>query len=72
MAPQVGAQRRPCVVNLVPAGPPETPLNCTSGPAGGEGGGLLVECVEGFDGGLPTSFLLQAWMEGGTKQNYTR
>ena len=67
---EVGLQQRPCQVSLVPAGPPDAPLNCTTSPASGEG--LIVECEEGFDGGLPTTFLLQAWLDGKTKQNYTR
>ncbi|XP_064096588.1 uncharacterized protein LOC135208394 [Macrobrachium nipponense] len=63
---KVGRQKQPCIVNLVPAGPPDTPTNCsattvnpdTTEPA------LAVSCLEGFDGGLPQNFLLEAWQDG--------
>lgn len=65
----VGQQREPCVVSLVPAGTPDPPLNCSTTPtsrADGDQGrtSLAVTCLEGFDGGLPQVFLLEAWQNG--------
>ncbi|KAK7082875.1 hypothetical protein SK128_007176 [Halocaridina rubra] len=77
----VGTQKRACVVNLVPAGPPDPPSNCTattSDPETLENGihvkskmspgdvlevSLSVTCLEGFDGGLPQYFQLEAWQD---------
>ncbi|XP_047496757.1 nephrin-like isoform X2 [Penaeus chinensis] len=65
---EVGQQRQACVVTLVPAGPPDTPSNCTAAPvnpeASTDSASLAVSCLEGFDGGLPQSFLLETWQEG--------
>ncbi|XP_064091402.1 uncharacterized protein LOC135205060 [Macrobrachium nipponense] len=66
----VGTQRRPCVINLVPAGPPDAPNNCTAEPITTSTSGeeprdaaLAISCMAGFDGGLPQYFLLEAWQD---------
>ncbi|ROT62880.1 putative neural cell adhesion molecule 1 [Penaeus vannamei] len=65
---EVGQQRQACVVTLVPAGPPDTPSNCSASPVSPDGlvhhAALTVTCLEGFDGGLPQSFQLEVWQEG--------
>ncbi|XP_064098553.1 LOW QUALITY PROTEIN: uncharacterized protein LOC135209720 [Macrobrachium nipponense] len=62
----VGRQKEACVVNLVPAGPPDTPTNCSATTVNPDGmkPALVVSCLEGFDGGLPQNFLLEAWQDG--------
>ncbi|XP_064098639.1 uncharacterized protein LOC135209791 [Macrobrachium nipponense] len=62
----VGRQKKPCVVNLVPAGPPDIPTNCSATTVNPDAlkPALAVTCVEGFDGGLPQNFLLEAWQDG--------
>ncbi|XP_076044776.1 neural cell adhesion molecule 1-like [Oratosquilla oratoria] len=57
----VGQQREPCEIRIVPAGPPDAPSNCSI--LNQTGRALRVECVEGFDGGLPQHFILEAWLE---------
>ncbi|XP_071547959.1 protein turtle homolog A-like [Panulirus ornatus] len=66
----VGRQRRPCLVSLVPAGPPDPLTNCSADPAALTEAysdpltwSLAVTCHEGFDGGLPQEFILEAWQE---------
>ncbi|KAG7168342.1 Cell adhesion molecule 2-like 1 [Homarus americanus] len=56
----IGRQREPCMVTLVPAGPPDPPSNCTAAPVAHTKDNqdahlmlLAVTCHEGFDGGLP-------------------
>lgn len=61
----VGRQREPCVISLVPAGPPDPPLNCSTTLSGFQDTtafthSLVVACFEGFDGGLPQEFVLEA------------
>lgn len=73
----VGRQREPCVVSLVPAGTPDPPLNCSTTPSSraDEAQGrtsLSVTCLEGFDGGLPQVFLLEAWQNGVLLANISR
>ncbi|XP_066982841.1 uncharacterized protein [Macrobrachium rosenbergii] len=62
----IGRQKEPCVVNLVPAGPPDMPTNCSATTVNPDAlqPALAVTCLEGFDGGLPQSFLLEAWQDG--------
>ncbi|XP_033322506.1 protein turtle homolog A isoform X1 [Megalopta genalis] len=60
---QVGKQRAPCLFQVIAAGRPYALHNCTvtemSAPLDAEelgaksGTGLLVRCLEGYDGGLP-------------------
>lgn len=72
----VGRQEAACVVNLVPAGPPDTPTNCsvTQGKpkAHLDTASLSITCLEGFDGGLPQQFQLEARQDGDLVSNVTR
>ena len=72
----VGSQETACVVTLVPAGPPDTPTNCSVNPvkhaALPETTTLAISCLEGFDGGLPQRFLIEVTQEGVVKANITR
>lgn len=72
----VGEQLEPCIVTLVPAGPPDTPTNCSVSPdnasAHANTAALVVTCVEGFDGGLPQHFFLETWQEGHLLTNLSR
>ncbi|KAK3932825.1 Nephrin [Frankliniella fusca] len=54
----VGRQTRPCVFQVAAAVRPFSPANCTLSNVT-HAGFLRIECVEGFDGGLPQWFLLQ-------------
>ncbi|KAK7071942.1 hypothetical protein SK128_017616, partial [Halocaridina rubra] len=59
----IGRQREACVLRLVPAGPPDSPINCTATPlvqADVSSSSVSITCHEGFDGGLPQEFLLEA------------
>lgn len=79
----VGRQREPCVVSLVPAGTPDPPVNCTTTPStpatpsthrdeDQSRTSLAITCLEGFDGGLPQVFLLEAWQNGVLLANISR
>lgn len=57
----IGVQREPCVIHLIPAGPPDAPRNCSIANQTSEA--LVVECSPGFDGGLPQHFQMEAWDE---------
>ncbi|XP_046401780.1 hemicentin-1 isoform X2 [Ischnura elegans] len=52
-----GQQREPCVFQIIAAGKPEVPLNCSI--VNQTTDGVEVECIEGFDGGQPQFFLLE-------------
>nr|XP_053644578.1 LOW QUALITY PROTEIN: uncharacterized protein LOC128697074 [Cherax quadricarinatus] len=72
----IGRQLESCVVTLVPAGPPDTPTNCsaTSTDAAQDDAhtsSLTVICYEGYNGGLPQEFLMEAWQEGTLVANIT-
>ncbi|KAG7175284.1 turtle-like 1 [Homarus americanus] len=73
----VGRQTTSCVVNLVPAGPPDTPTNCSATPgkpsthSHPHTASLSITCVEGFDGGLPQHFQMETWQEGQLVYNMT-
>lgn len=54
----VGRQTKPCLFQVVAAGRPFGLSNCTISNVT-MSGFLRIECVEGFDGGLPQWFLLQ-------------
>ncbi|XP_064103223.1 hemicentin-1-like [Macrobrachium nipponense] len=62
----VGHQKEPCTVNLVPAGPPDMPTNCSATHVNPDAlkPAIAVACLEGFDGGLPQNFLLEVWQDG--------
>ncbi|MPC55785.1 Neural cell adhesion molecule 1-B [Portunus trituberculatus] len=73
----IGRQQEPCVVSLIPAGPPDPPVNCSASPSEPQDAAtftlsLAVVCFEGFDGGLPQQFLLEAWQNGHAMANMTR
>ncbi|XP_031774397.1 nephrin-like isoform X3 [Apis florea] len=59
-----GTQLEPCVYHIVPAGHPDTPRNCSL--LNQTIDSLYVECIEGFDGGLPQKFTIQVDRESGT------
>ncbi|XP_041969779.1 hemicentin-1-like [Aricia agestis] len=52
----VGKQETPCVYKLVAAGSPSSLRNCTVNQSDE---GLVVDCLEGYDGGLPQRFLME-------------
>ncbi|XP_069943594.1 nephrin-like isoform X2 [Cherax quadricarinatus] len=56
---RIGLQKDPCVIHLIPAGPPDPPKNCSIANQTSEA--LVVECSPGFDGGLPQHFVMEAW-----------
>ncbi|XP_025160211.1 nephrin isoform X9 [Harpegnathos saltator] len=58
-----GTQLEPCVYHIVPAGRPDTPHNCSL--LNQTTDSIYVECVEGFDGGLPQKFTMQVDRETG-------
>ncbi|XP_053614105.1 protein turtle-like [Plodia interpunctella] len=53
----VGKQDSPCVYRLIAAGRPMAVQNCTV--LNQSSSGLQVECIEGFDGGLPQVFHME-------------
>ncbi|KAF9406464.1 hypothetical protein HW555_013173 [Spodoptera exigua] len=58
---EVGAQLAPCVFQMVAAGKPHAPRNCTLWNQTAES--VEVSCVAGFDGGLPQRFLLEVYSD---------
>ncbi|XP_011160086.1 hemicentin-2 isoform X1 [Solenopsis invicta] len=52
----IGRQRTPCIFNIVPAKPPQPPLDCA---LYNETSSLEVNCIPGSDGGSPQHFLLE-------------
>lgn len=73
----IGIQQEPCVVSLIPAGPPDPPVNCSAAASEPQDAAaftlsLAVVCFEGFDGGLPQQFMLEAWQNGLAMANMTR
>ncbi|KAJ0182176.1 hypothetical protein K1T71_002898 [Dendrolimus kikuchii] len=63
-ANEVGTQLAPCVFQMVAAGKPHAPRNCTLWNQTADS--VEVSCVAGFDGGLPQRFLLEVYTEDGT------
>ncbi|XP_049827750.1 nephrin-like [Schistocerca gregaria] len=53
-----GRQKQPCVFHIVPAGAPDPPANCSV--LNQTSHSVDVRCTEGFDGGRPQVFLLEA------------
>ncbi|XP_051862318.1 hemicentin-1 isoform X2 [Drosophila albomicans] len=53
----IGLQKSPCVFQIVAAGRPFPLQNCTVSNQSVDS--LQVDCIEGFDGGLPQSFMLE-------------
>ncbi|XP_064469303.1 neural cell adhesion molecule 1-like isoform X2 [Ornithodoros turicata] len=63
----VGIQREPCVFTIVPAGPPDSVINCSQINATEDG--MSIECTEGhWDGGMsPPIFVAEVYeLESGT------
>ncbi|KAJ8726697.1 hypothetical protein PYW07_001395 [Mythimna separata] len=58
---EVGSQLTPCVFQMVAAGKPHAPRNCTLWNQTAES--VEVSCVAGFDGGLPQRFLLEVYAD---------
>lgn len=54
---EIGRQKDPCVFQVVVAGRPSQLQNCTL--INQTSSSLQVDCMEGFDGGLPQSFLME-------------
>lgn len=52
-------QVEPCVFHIIAAGKPDPPVNCSL--LNQTSDSLVVECVEGFDGGQPQHFLLEVY-----------
>ncbi|XP_050590170.1 hemicentin-2-like isoform X2 [Bombus affinis] len=65
-----GTQLEPCVYHIVPAGHPDTPHNCSL--LNQTTDSLYVECIEGFDGGLPQKFTIQVDREVGTSSTSSK
>ncbi|KAL9897612.1 sidestep IV transmembrane protein isoform 2-T23 [Glossina fuscipes fuscipes] len=53
----IGMQKSPCIFQIVAAGRPFPLQNCTISNQSADS--LQVDCIEGFDGGLPQSFMLE-------------
>ncbi|XP_055525427.1 hemicentin-1 [Wyeomyia smithii] len=53
----IGVQKAPCIFQVVAAGRPFALQNCTISNQSSDS--LHIECIEGFDGGLPQLFLLE-------------
>uniref|UniRef100_A0A2A4JNM7 Ig-like domain-containing protein n=1 Tax=Heliothis virescens TaxID=7102 RepID=A0A2A4JNM7_HELVI len=58
---EVGTQLTPCVFQMVAAGKPHAPRNCTLWNQTADS--VEVSCVAGFDGGLPQRFLLEVYSD---------
>ncbi|OXA61211.1 Nephrin [Folsomia candida] len=54
---KIGDQRVPCVYHVIAAGRPDTVHNCTV--ANHSTDSFFLYCTEGFNGGLPQSFILE-------------
>ncbi|XP_043490333.1 nephrin-like isoform X4 [Polistes fuscatus] len=52
-----GTQLEPCVYHIVPAGRPDMPHNCSL--LNQTTDSFYVECIDGFDGGIPQKFNIQ-------------
>ncbi|XP_042217603.1 nephrin-like [Homarus americanus] len=55
----IGEQSVPCAFAIIPAGPPDPPKNCSI--ANQTTDTIEVECVAGFDGGLPQTFYMEVY-----------
>ncbi|XP_067133866.1 kin of IRRE-like protein 3 [Centruroides vittatus] len=55
----VGLQREPCIYTIIPAGPPDSLQNCSVTNQTEES--LLIECIAGYDGGLPQYFFMELY-----------
>ncbi|XP_035725270.1 nephrin-like isoform X3 [Vespa mandarinia] len=67
-----GTQLEPCVYHIVPAGRPDMPHNCSI--LNQTTDSFYIECIDGFDGGLPQKFTIRIDREissSGTKSTTT-
>lgn len=55
----IGTQKIPCVYHIIPAGKPDAVSNCSI--LNQTFDSLFVSCVEGFNGGLQQSFVIEIW-----------
>ncbi|CAL8139508.1 unnamed protein product [Orchesella dallaii] len=55
----IGQQKIPCVYHIIPAGKPDAVSNCSI--LNQTFDSLFVSCVEGFNGGLQQSFVIEIW-----------
>ncbi|XP_071524793.1 uncharacterized protein [Panulirus ornatus] len=55
----IGEQSVPCAFAIIAAGPPDPPRNCSI--ANQTTDTIEVECVAGFDGGLPQTFYMEVY-----------
>ncbi|CAG7785777.1 unnamed protein product, partial [Allacma fusca] len=56
---KIGDQRVPCVYHVIAAGRPDTVHNCTQ--TNYTTDSFFLQCSEGFNGGLPQSFVLELY-----------
>ncbi|XP_011496551.1 PREDICTED: B-cell receptor CD22 [Ceratosolen solmsi marchali] len=52
----VGRQKSPCIFNVLPAKPPQKPIDCN---LHNESNAMEINCLPGASGGLPQHFLLE-------------
>ncbi|GFW00834.1 hypothetical protein TNCV_1760721 [Trichonephila clavipes] len=55
----IGHQKDPCIIRIIPAGPPESVKSCTV--SNQSVSFLVVECEPGYDGGMRQSFHLEVY-----------
>lgn len=55
----LGRQKKPCIFKVVPAGPPDMPINCTL--INASSSNLHVFCYPGYDGGLGQNFVAEVY-----------
>ncbi|XP_076064918.1 synaptogenesis protein syg-2-like isoform X2 [Oratosquilla oratoria] len=55
----LGIMTNPCKIHLIPAGPPDEPLNCTV--TNQTSHTVNVACLSGYDGGLTQAFTMEVY-----------
>ncbi|XP_042893886.1 uncharacterized protein LOC122267801 [Penaeus japonicus] len=60
----IGTQEKPCVFQIIPAGPPSSPERCEI--INNTAENIEVLCEHGFDGGMRQRFLAEVYDEGGS------
>ncbi|XP_066142954.1 nephrin isoform X3 [Euwallacea fornicatus] len=56
---EIGLQKEPCVFYITPAGKPDSLSNCSISNQTSDS--IYIECSEGFDGGLPQTFVVEVY-----------